>query len=249
MTSNHFFVPKSGFKGERVILSGSEGHHLSRVLRARAGEDVWLFDEEGVRYLARIECLTRAAVELQIRERHPPFETVTRLTLAQSILKAKAMDEVVEKAAELGVAAVIPVLSARSVAKIGDRDSPRKIQRWERIAREAAKQARTGRPPLVAAPRPLDDFLADCRSPVKIVLSEHGGRRLREILNEAGAPDGERPPSEAALVVGPEGGWTPAEEEAFSGRGFAAASLGRTILRAETAALAALAVIAHDWNW
>jgi 16S rRNA (uracil1498-N3)-methyltransferase len=248
LTSNHFFVPNSGFEGDTAVLRGAESHHLGRVLRAKAGEEVWIFDEEGARFRARIETLTREEAVLRIVEREASPGCPTRITLAQSLLKPKAMDWLVRKAAELGAATIVPIKTARVVSRPAEAEGGRKSERWSRIALEASKQSRSGRPPAIEAPKALSDFLTECRAAVKIVLSEHGGRRLGDLVIEAERREGGRPPAEAALLVGPEGGWTEEEEEASIRNGFSAGILGPRILRAETAALAALAIIGHAWN-
>ncbi len=166
-----------------------------------------------------------------------------RITLGQAVLKAKAMEEVVEKAAELGVFAIAPFLSRRSVVKPG-RGGGSPTERWARIALAAAKQSHSGRLPHISAPVPLPAFLAERRNGAKLVLSEQGGTPFRDILAGPGAS----PPDEAVLLVGPEGGWEPAELEEILASGYRAVSLGRTILRAETAAVFAAAMALHFWN-
>lgn len=248
MTSNHFFVPKAQVEGPRAVLRGRESRHLRRVLRGRPGDEVWLFDEDGVRYRAMVERAAPEEVVCALLERLDPIPSPTRVTLAQAILKAKAMDAVVQKAAEFGVASFVPVLSRRSVARLGPRDLE-KPGRWARIALEAAKQSRTGRPPMVEPVRRLEDFLGRCEARAKIVLSEHGGERLRTVLEAFARGHEGRPPESVALLVGPEGGWSSEEEASWAGAGFIPALLGRTVLRAETAALAVLAIVSHDWTW
>jgi 16S rRNA (uracil1498-N3)-methyltransferase len=248
LTSNHFFVPKAQVEGGRAVVRGRESRHLGRVLRGRPGDEVWLFDEDGVRYRARVRSASPEEVVFALLERLDPAPTGTRVTLAQAVLKAKAMDGVVQKAAEFGVAAFVPVVSRRSVARLDPRDIE-KSGRWARIALEAAKQARTGRPPAIAPVCPLEDFLDGCDARAKIVLSEHGGERLRTVLETLVSRNEGRPPESVALLVGPEGGWSAEEEASWTGAGFLPALLGRTVLRAETAALAVLAIVSHDWTW
>jgi len=244
VTSNHFFIPKARAASSVLTLEGREHRHLSRVLRARVGDVVTLFDEEGAKYTARIEEVAAEATTLACLERTPGEETRrTRIGLAQGLLKAKTMDFVVQKAAELGLADFFPVTAARSVPRLEEK-SARKIDRWELIALEAAKQSRLGRTVRIHEPQSLESYLGDPPPEAALFLSERQGRLLRDVLAEAGAV----PPATAAVLVGPEGGWTDAEEEAIAARGYRAASLGRSVLRAETAALAAAAIISHFWN-
>jgi 16S rRNA (uracil1498-N3)-methyltransferase len=166
--------------------------------------------------------------------------------LGQALLNAKKMEFVIQKAAELGAAAVIPIVTERSwrakEEKVG-----RRGERWSRIAREAAKQSGRGDVPEVAgAARRLVDFVRERAAARRLFLSEHGGRLLREVLTDStGRSD---PPASVVIVVGPEGGWTAAEEETLKGAGFEAVSLGGAVVRTETAALAATALVAHFWN-
>lgn len=247
MTSNHFFIPKARARGDVFVLDGREHHHLSTVLRARPGDEVVLFDEDGAKYAARVEAITSAATTLACLSRTPGESRRTRIVLAQSLLKAKTMDFVVQKAAELGLAEFLPVAAARSVAKLEEK-SGRKIARWEQIAREASKQSRSGLALRIHAPQGLTAFLADPPAALKLYLSEHGGRLLRDVLR--GTPGAASPanPDSVVVLVGPEGGWAPGEEEEIAGRGFEPVSLGRPVLRAETAALSAAAILSHFWN-
>jgi 16S rRNA (uracil1498-N3)-methyltransferase len=249
VTSNHFFIPKARAAASVLVLEGREHRHLGRVLRARPGDVVTLFDEEGAKYTARIEEIAAEATTLVCLERTPGEARRTRIGLAQGLLKAKTMDFVVQKSAELGLSDFFPVTAARSVARFegegaGSGKVARKIGRWEQIALEAAKQSRLGRAVRIHAPLSLDEFLADPPPDAALFLSERRGSLLRDVLRDAG----DAPPATAAVLVGPEGGWTDAEEEAIAGRGYRAVSLGRSVLRAETAALAAAALLAHFWN-
>ena len=248
MTSNHFFIAKARAQGDVFVLDGREHHHLGTVLRARPGDEIVLFDEDGTKYAARIEEITAAATTLACLSRTPGEAPRTRIVLAQSLLKAKTMDFVVQKAAELGLAEFFPVAAARSVPKLEEK-SGRKIGRWELIAREAAKQSRLGLGLRIHPPRSLSAFLADPPSAMKLYLSEHGGRLLRELLRGMPGAVSDTSPDSVAVLVGPEGGWAPGEEETIAAHGFEPVSLGRPVLRAETAALAAAALLSHFWNW
>jgi 16S rRNA (uracil1498-N3)-methyltransferase len=243
LTASLFFIPADKSAGPDVILEGAELRHL-RAARIQAGQTVWLFDEEGTRLRAEVEAISSAAARLRILERERPGEARVRLTLVQSILKNKAMDEVVEGAAEWGVKAFLAVSSERTVVKFADREE-RKAERWKQVARAAAEQCKSGRVPEIAAPRPLARMLADPPAGRRVVLSEHGGRALKDILAEAPAP-APGAPDEWILLLGPEGGWSERELEAIAAAGFEAASLGPQILRAGTAALSAAAILLHQ---
>ncbi|MCX6565224.1 MAG: 16S rRNA (uracil(1498)-N(3))-methyltransferase, partial [Candidatus Aminicenantes bacterium] len=203
---------------------------------------VWLFDEEGRRYRAEVASVREREAEsvLSILEVLPPWEVQTRIILAPALLKAGTMDDVILKATELGVSRIAPVESERSVVRSGER-TEKKVERWARIARTAAKQSRAAYSPIIDPPVRLEKFISSCRSERRFFLNEHGGASLKRLRTEGGEP-----PSEAAVLVGPEGSWSGNEEKAIAAAGFEPVRLGRTILRAETAVLT---LFVHEWNW
>ncbi|MEN6559795.1 MAG: RsmE family RNA methyltransferase [Acidobacteriota bacterium] len=256
MTANQFYVPVIAAGPSRMVLRGGEHRHLAKAARVRAGEEIWLFDGRGRRCLARVEKVGEDSTEVAILWLEEPESPGPRLALAQCLIEARKLETVLEKAAEIGCSEFIPVTSARSYRPPGERED-RKLDRWRRIAREAAKQCKARLVTEVHAPRPLDRLLREPGADRKLFLSEHGGRPLKEILAAApAAPDAERgapapaagPPPSILLLVGPKGGWTEGEERKIREAGFEPASLGRRILRAETAAVAGAAMIAHFWT-
>ncbi len=241
MTANLFFVEKRHLGGPILHLQGSEHHHLSRVARLGPGEEVWLFDEEGERVRARVEKVTAEATSLKIMERRAADTQGPGVTLALAVLKGKAMDEVISGAVEWGIENLVPVLTERTVVKLAAGSGP-KTERWKSVALAAAKQCKSGRVPRIEPVQGLNAFLAGRRPGRKVLLSEGGGRPLRDLAAEPGPAEG----SESwTLLVGPEGGWTERELEAAAEAGFVPASLGRRILRASTAALSAAAILIH----
>ncbi|MBM3306022.1 MAG: RNA methyltransferase, partial [Candidatus Aminicenantes bacterium] len=164
----------------------------------------------------------------------------------QALLPAKKMEFLLQKSAELGCAGFVPVTTERSLKDPPER-SGRKLERWARIAREATKQSKGGRSTAVRAPVTLKTLLREAPEGRKLFLSERGGRPLKDVLSAQGPGEGAAPLS-VSLVVGPEGGWTLNEESLLREAGFEAVGLGHRILKAETAALAASAMILHYWN-
>jgi 16S rRNA (uracil1498-N3)-methyltransferase len=241
VTANQFYVPLIAEGATLIVLSGEEHRHLARAARVREGEEVWLIDAHGRRCLTRVERVGADRTEVAVLAMEGPETPRTRIALAPCLMEAKKLETVIEKAAELGCAEVIPVVSARSLKDSGER-TDRKLERWKRIVREAAKQCKAPLLTEVHPPRPLKELLRDPGADRRLFLSEHGGRPLRDIVTAGG------PPASALLVVGPAGGWTEGEESGLRQAGFEAVSLGRRILRAETAALAGAAMIAHFWN-
>jgi 16S rRNA (uracil1498-N3)-methyltransferase len=246
VTANQFFVPIIAEGAERISLDGDEHRHLARAARVRAGEEVWLFDGRGRRCRARVEKVTGDRTDVLVLETEEPESPGTRIALAACLVESKKLETILEKAVELGCADFVPVVSARSLKASGERTG-RKLVRWRRIAREAAKQCKSRLLTAVHPPRPLKDVLRDPGAERRLFLSEHGGRPLKDIL-VASTSEPDRPPARVLLLVGPKGGWTAGEEREIREAGFEAVSLGRRILRAETAALAGTAMIAHFWN-
>lgn len=246
MTSNQFFVPRIESGSSRIAVRGDEHRHLAKAARIRAGDRIRIFDSEGKRCLAEVVSVGRDRTELRVLGVEGPERMRIELVLVQALLPAKKMEFILQKAAELGCAGFLPVTTERSL-KSGQEWAARKIDRWSRIALEATKQSKGRRPTAVGAPRPLKALLAEPPGERKLFLSERGGRPLKDILAERGADPGPESLS-VVLIVGPEGGWTVAEEKLLREAGFEAASLGRRILKAETAALAASAMVLHYWD-
>lgn len=247
MTSNHFPVKKRNLNPPYALLEDEEHHHLSRVLRIEPGKEVWLVDKEGSSYKAQVEEVGRHQTRLRIIEKKTPQTRRLRLSLAQALIKPKKMDLVIQKATELGASFIIPVEADRSVVKLGEKKAGR-LQRWHKIAEEAAKQSRRQDIPIILAPQPFASFLRARNEDRRLVLCEDGGVRLKDIL--LSAPSGAEAAEVLSVIalVGPEGGWTQKEKGLALESGFEAVSLGSCVLRSETAALAVLAALSIFWG-
>jgi 16S rRNA (uracil1498-N3)-methyltransferase len=217
------------------------------VARIQKGEIVWLFDETGTSYLARVEDIRATNTFLSIIKEREDTELKTRITLAQSIVKMKKMDLIIQKTTELGVSVVIPVIAARTVVKLEDK-ADKKQKRWQKIALEASKQCGRNRLPQILRPQSLMATIQGKKKSKKLFLSDTAGRSMRDILIEYTHENSEPPPSSVVVLVGPEGGWTDEEETAILEHEFEAVKLGRHVLRSETAAIAATVLIDHFWN-
>lgn len=246
MTANQFFVPEIPTDTDRILLRGREHRHLAKAARVRAGEEIWLFDGRGGRSRARVEKVGPDATEVAMLAVEAADGPRTKIILAPGLVEAKTLETVIEKAAELGCAEVRPVVSARSYRAASERTG-RKLERWRRIVREAAKQCKAALLTEVYAPQPLQELLGEAGPARRLFLSEHGGRPLKEILSER-PENGAGTAGRVILLVGPKGGWTAGEEREIRRAGFEAVSLGCRILRAETAALVGVAMMAHFWN-
>ncbi len=242
MTANQFFVPSLPPGAARIVLEAGEHRHLARAARVREGETVWLFDGSGRRALARVVRVGEERTALDVLRTEETEAPRTRILLAPCLVEAKKFETILEKAAEIGCSDVVPVVSVRSLRTPGER-TERKLERWRRIAREAAKQCKSPLLTEVHPPRPLRDLLREPPAERRLFLSEHGGRPLRDVV--AGPEAG---PRSAVLLVGPTGGWTEGEEKDIRAAGYEAVSLGPRILKSETAALAGVFLIVHHWN-
>jgi 16S rRNA (uracil1498-N3)-methyltransferase len=238
MSDRRLFVPPERLAGSRVTLTGDEHRHLGRVLRARPGMAVTLFDGAGGEVAARVERVGRDETELALGERRTPAAPpATPITLLTAVPRGARMDLLVQKTCELGVARIVPLVTERSVVRPepGRRGSG---VRWETVAREAARQCGRADLPIVDAPATLAAALGLPGLPARrLVLWERlSGRSLRSTL---GAP------APTALLVGPEGGFAPGEVAAAEAAGFVPVALGPRILRVETAAIVAVALVAE----
>jgi 16S rRNA (uracil1498-N3)-methyltransferase len=229
--------------GDTAALVGEHAAHLARVLRAEVGQEFDIATGEEVRR-GTITTISYDRIEFALGKRQDwtlksRSLTAPKITLALAIFKFDRMEWAIEKCTEIGVARVIPVIARRSDAHLATAAAKRH-ERWQRIVRQAAEQSRRAAPPEITAPVKLKDLagvLADAQT--RVVLAEtlaesDEDNRLGDVLQFR--------PSEAALAVGPEGGWSDGELEWFHETGWVAASLGNTILRAETAAIVATAL-------
>lgn len=236
-----FFVDK--FEAGRALLQGEGAQHLGRVLRAEPGQLYELSDGSEV-WLARVETVSGArggAIEFALTERIAVQDFPLRITLLLSIIKFDRMEWCLEKATELGVSEIVPLAAARTEKGLV-LAAAKRANRWERILLESAQQSRRLRPPVLAAIEKPQAAFSSAREGRKIIFSERAGApRLREILHAASV-------QEICVAIGPEGGWTDAEFSAAEKHGFREASLGREILRTETAVIAALAVARYAWD-
>ena len=217
--------------GPRAVLVGAQAEHLARVLRARIGQEFDIVAEGRVRR-GRIISVTPEKVEFELGE-ELPAAALPDITLLLAVFKFDRMEWAIEKATELGVARIVPLVAKRTDSHLASAAAKR-VERWRRIAREAAQQSRRIAPPEIAAPARFEEILS-VAAERRIVLSE-----AEEQVSLKQAVAGWK--GTLALAVGPEGGWTGEEEHAFREH-WIAASLGPTILRAETAAIAAVSIV------
>lgn len=226
--------------GELVTLSGEDARHIGRSLRMAPGETLTLCDGAGTDYAGVLRQIDSQTVTVQILESHPSTtEPTVFVRLYQALPKADKMEWILQKAVELGVGEMVPVLTERCISRPDEKIMEKKRERWQKIAAEAAKQCGRGRIPQV---RPLLRFSAAARELGQmekgLFLYEKGGAPFREALAS--------PAGEIGLFVGAEGGFSPQEAADVQRLGGCAVSLGSRILRCETAPLAALSVCMYE---
>lgn len=229
-----------------ITLDADEARHLRDVLRLRRGDEVFVFDGEGREYHCRVEETGRKSATLSVVSEVKPSrpESPLSLTVAPALLKGEKLDLVVQKATELGVSRIVPVMTKLSDVRVRDAlDAERRTARLRRIALEAAKQSGRARVPLVDAPVAFASLLASHASDaeeLRLMFSERGGRGLFETFTQADAR-----PATVTVLVGSEGGWTDEEITRARDAGWSVITLGGRTLRAETAAIAVTALLQH----
>lgn len=218
--------------GDRAALVGSHAEHLSRVLRAHVGQEFDVATGDQVRR-GRIVSIDQNRVEFELGALVPAVIT-PGVTLALSIFRFDRMEWAIEKCTELGVARIVPFIARRTEAHLAAAAAKR-VERWQRIAHQTSEQSRRVSPPEVSQPMKFKEAVA-LPGNARIVLSESEPESmLKDVLAFVNG--------DVVLAIGPEGGWTEAELSSFRMAGWRSASLGGTILRAETAAIAAMAVV------
>ena len=235
-----FFITADQIQHETVTITGELLDHLRASLRVRTGERIWTGDERRRRYLIEVTHVDRRALQGHVVEqRTGPAPATPRLLLGQALLKGERMDWTIQKATELGVAAIIPLVSSHTVVRPKHARADSQQERWQRIAIEAAQQSERWDVPAVGSPCGVSEFFAKPDPAVlKLILSERGsGLSLRSVSLPSA------PAHTIALAIGPEGGWRDEELDQAGVNGFLAVTLGARILRAETAALAALSIL------
>ena len=217
--------------GNRAVLIGEHARHLAQVLRARIGQEFEISVEGNVRN-GRVAAISPDRVEFELGEAVLAPE-VLPITVAISIFKFDRMEWAIEKCTELGVARIVPLVAARTESHLAS-SAGKRVDRWRRIAKQASEQSRCVSPPEISDPIKLKEFLAVSKGGTRVVLSE--------VEQDLQLKDAWVPGSALILAFGPEGGWKEQELAAFATAGWRSASLGPTILRAETAVIAAVAV-------
>jgi len=244
---HRFFAPSLDPGDETVALPREEAAHLTRVLRLTVGDTVAVFDGRGHEFLARVVgSQRRGDVSVQLLSRvEPAAEPSVALTLVQAVLKADKMDDIVRDAVMLGAAAIHPIITHRTEVTVSAVLKGARLDRWRRVALASVKQSRRATLPEIRMPLGFEDYLDEPPSALRVMLVEPSAAIDVESI---GALRGEPTPSEAAVLVGPEGGWTEGECTVARERGVRLICLGHRTLRADAAPIAAISVLQFLWN-
>lgn len=236
----HFFVEEEQVNGENAYIKGSDVNHIVNVLRMKVGEELLISVKGDWDYLCKIEKTEADRVDLKVLESMEQRELPVKITLLQGIPKSDKLEMIIQKAIELGVSEIIPVKTKRVVVKIDEKKVDAKINRWNAIAESAAKQSKRSIVPKVLKPQTVENALETVKDyGVKLLPYENaqGIKKTRSILESL---DGK---NDIAVFIGPEGGFEEAEVKKATDFGFEVITLGKRILRTETAGLALLSNI------
>lgn len=249
MTIHRFYIPPAQWNPDHLALDEAESHHCTDVLRLRQGDRIVVFNGIGTEVTAEISLLSKREVGLRPLFTQTTPKPAAAVTLAQAVPKGKNMDLVIQKASELGVTEIVPVLSERTVVRLDAAEAADKQEKWQRIAIEACKQCGQNHLPFVHRPVTTDRFFSQHPTQELLLIAaiEPGALRLKELLAEwKAAHPGREKPASVLVLIGPEGDFTPAEIGLAKSRGCQSMSLGPIILRTETAAIYSLSTLAHE---
>lgn len=237
-----FYAPKTSFDRDHVLLDSSETSHLRDVLRLRPGDSVRVFDGEGREFECEIESIEKKTARLRLVGEVPPAapESGLNLTFATAILKGEKSDLVIQKATELGVSKLTPLVTKRCEVRIKNYEN--RVQRWRKIAFEATKQCGRAKLMNIEEPAEFSAFITDLKAlpngEVRILFAEENGQPL-SVSN---------PIRQMTALIGPEGGWENSEIELASKAGFQIVTFGGRIMKADTAAIAITAILQHRFG-
>ncbi len=240
------FIESKRWNKEQIVPSQSEAHHLLHVMRADEGDRVEVFNGDGLEAEAvvRYDVGNQLVLDVQISKKEAlrPFD----LTLIQAIPKGSRSDLIIEKATEMGISRIIPVISERTIVRLKDKQAEKRVERWTRVAKSAAKQCGTKWLPQIDDICSYDTALAKLSDFDAVLLGSlvDGVKPLRTIIQELQM----RAPKSIAIIIGPEGDLTSSEIDESLNAGAIPVSFGSLVLRAETAALYALSVLSYEFN-
>lgn len=242
---SRFFVEAGMISGSLISLSEEDAQHLARVLRATVGEEITVCDDAGNEHRAEIFEITKKNVTAKIKEtKLCDTEPCVKVTLFQGLPKGSKMELIIQKSVEIGVHSIVPVATSRAVVKLSEEKGKGKEERWNKISQEAAKQSSRGIVPVVEGPVSFEEAVkrASEYDMAIIPYEKQGEGCLKEYLST-------QKPESIAVFIGPEGGFEESEIELAEKFGVKPVSLGKRILRTETAPITALSVIMYEYDW
>ncbi|MDD5168500.1 MAG: 16S rRNA (uracil(1498)-N(3))-methyltransferase [Syntrophales bacterium] len=244
MTHPRIFLPRDMRAGSRHSLHDEDRRYLHSVLRLGVGDAVLLFNGTGIEAEGIIDSLGKREAGVKILRSWVAAAPDMTLILAQALPKAGKMDLIIQKATELGIGRIIPFVSLRSVPRLDKKQESLKQVRWQKIAVEAARQCRRASVPEVSAPLPFGEMLKGAPADAfKVIMwEEETARDIKGLLRGQSSGEGKT----CFIVIGPEGGFTAEEIATAAEAGFIAVSMGRNIMRTETAALAVITIIQYE---
>lgn len=236
-----FFIKSSQLKGNECIIEGGDFVHLMKVRRVRPGDRINVRTEEGRLCAAVVRNLSDNSLVADIVETGGIEEEPLHLTVCVSLLKGRLFDDVIKKLVETGASTIVPVITERTVPDISDKE--KKGERWRKISLEAAKQSMRAVVPAVLKPMRFADVISGIDPAIKIIAhTGDNGRNLRDCMRGVNAS------SDAAVLIGPEGGFTDGEINSACGNGWTAVRFGYSCMRADTAALIIPAILIYEWS-
>lgn len=227
------------FIGDYCTIDGENAKHIEKSLRMKTGEAITLVDSKGIQHNGEIDSISNGIVTVKINESFKcENEPDTKVTLYQALPKGDKMDFIVQKSVELGVAEIVPVISARCISRPDQKSMKKKIQRWNKIALQASQQSRRGIIPIVKDAVTFSEAVGQLsENDCNIIFYECGGERVGEIIKQH--------PNHINMFIGSEGGFEEQEVQQVIAKGGKSATLGKRVLRAETAPLTALSIIMY----
>jgi len=244
---HRFYLSPAQCLGPTLFLTGAEAHHGTRVLRLRRKDKVTVLNGAGGDFLCEVEASDRDKIKLMVLEQRTAVPPPCRITLLVGIPKGKIIEAIIQKATELGVSRIVPLITERVVIKIDGKEAHRKTAKWRQIAIEATKQCGSPWLPLVEPPTTAKDFL-ERHEPFDLPLMaslQPGSKHAREYFDQFRAQH-KRQPDAVCIWIGPEGDFTETETKLIKASGALPITLGALVLRVETAAIYCLAVVNHE---
>jgi 16S rRNA (uracil1498-N3)-methyltransferase len=248
MQLHRFYLPSPDCRGDVLQLDGREAHHALRVLRLKPGDDALVLDGAGNEFVCLVETAGKDRLSLRVKLRNFVPPPACAITLFVGIPKGKIIESIIQKSVELGARTIAPLLTERVVTRLDEKGAAEKREQWQQVAIEAMKQCGAPRLPEIKTPATIKHFLREERAELQLAGSLQKERRHpRDVFREFQQTHA-RLPQSAAVWIGPEGDFTPDELHAIQNAGAHPISLGRLVLRVETAAIYCLSILNYELN-